>query len=259
MTLRADAITFAYPCGTTILHDVSLALRPGVVTGLFGPNGCGKSTLLRCLNGSLRPRQGEVTLDNQSIGKLSRREIAARIAVAQQDSPADVPFTVRQTVMLGRFSHNDGWTDESPKDVASVEKNLERLGVLALAERPFGRLSGGERQRVVIARALTQLGDVLLLDEPNAHLDLRHQLDVYRIAKETAAEGKAVLIICHDLILAPLSIDEAVVMRAGRIVAQGKPHETLSPEIIRDVFEADVEINWNASVVTCDTGSMNAD
>jgi iron complex transport system ATP-binding protein len=245
MILRADHVTFAYRDGEPVLHDASLEVRPGIVTGLFGPNGSGKTTLLRCLNGSLRPSSGRVLLGEALLAGMSHRQVASHIAVVPQDTPSDVPLTVKQMVMLGRYAHANLWGEESLQDTRIAEACMERLGVAALAHRPFGQLSGGERQRTIIARALAQQGRVVLMDEPNAHLDLPHQLEVYRLARSLAAEGQAVLMICHDLLIAPLMVDVAVVMQGGRIVACGSPRQVLTPSLLREVFGTTADITWN--------------
>jgi len=244
MVLRAEQITFAYGVQGKALRDVSLELRPGVVIGLFGPNGSGKSTLLRCLNGSLTPQSGRVFLDGQAVAAMDRRAVARRVAVVPQDTPIDVPLTVREVVMLGRYAHGSMWDKESPEDARIVSFCLERLGISDLAGRPFSHLSGGERQRTVIARALAQQGSVLLLDEPNTHLDLAHQLEVYRLARTLAAEGQSVLIICHDLLLSPLLIDIAAVMHLGQIVVSGDVREVLTTEVLAQVFSTTASISW---------------
>ena len=234
---------------------MSLELHPGVVTGLFGPNGSGKSTLLRCLNGSLKPQSGHVLLDGQAVAAMDRRAIARHVAVVPQDTPVDVPLTVREVVMLGRYAHWNTWDQESPEDARIVGVCLERLGIADLANRPFSHLSGGERQRAVIARALAQQGSVLLLDEPNTHLDLAHQLEVYRLARSLAAEGQAVLIICHDLLVSPLMVDTAVVMDRGRIVATGSVHDVFDARLLAEVFATKASISWgNGSRVSAQFG-----
>jgi iron complex transport system ATP-binding protein len=245
MILRADRITFAYGDGAAVLRDVSLELRPGVITGLFGPNGSGKSTLLRCLNGTLTPVSGEVRLDQHPIAAMTRRQIARSIAVVPQDTPPDTPLTVRQMVMLGRYAHATAWDQESPADGHSVAVCMARLGVAHLAQRPLGQLSGGERQRTIIARALAQQGSVLLMDEPNAHLDLAHQLEVYRLARTLAGEGQAVLLICHDLLVAPLMVDAAIAMHQGQIVAIGQAREVLTAQRLAEVFNTTARIAWD--------------
>ena len=143
MILQAEHITFAYDATQNVLQDVSMELHPGVVTGLFGPNGSGKSTLLRCLNGSPKPQSGRVLLDGQAVATLDRRAVARVIAVVPQDTPADVPLTVHEVVMLGRYAHWSTWDQESSEDARIVGDCLERLGITDLADRPFSHLSGG--------------------------------------------------------------------------------------------------------------------
>ncbi|MGA2032415.1 MAG: ABC transporter ATP-binding protein [Thermoguttaceae bacterium] len=247
MILRAEHVTFAYDAAENVLQDVSLELHPGAVTGLFGTNGSGKSTLLRCLNGSLKPQSGHVFLDGQAVAAMDRRAVARQVAVVPQDTPVDVPLTVHEVVMLGRYAHWSAWDQESPEDARIVGVCLERLGIADLANRAFSHLSGGERQQTVIARALAQQGRILLLDEPNTHLDLAHQLEVYRLARTLAAEGQTVLIICHDLLVSPLMVDRAAVMHRGRIVASGAVREVLDAKLLREVFAAKVDISWDGA------------
>jgi iron complex transport system ATP-binding protein len=247
MNLRAERISFAYGSGPPVLRHVDLDLPPGAVTGLFGPNGSGKSTLLRCLNGSLRPQSGGVSLGDRPLARMGCREIARHVAVVPQDTPPDVPLTVREAVMLGRYAHGSAWAQNSIEDAMIVNQCMQRLAIAHLADRPFSQLSGGERQRTVIARALAQQGEVLLLDEPNAHLDLAHQLEVYRLAKALAREGQAVLIICHDLLVSPLMVDTALVLNRGQLVATGCPREVLASDLLTTVFGARVAISWEGA------------
>jgi iron complex transport system ATP-binding protein len=227
-----------------VLNHVSLEVVPGQVTALFGPNGCGKSTLLRCMNGSLRPQTGRVLLDGQPIAGLMHRQIARRIAVVPQDTPADVPFTVEQMVSLGRYASWGLWDQESENDRRAVADSLARVGIGHLAGRFFNELSGGERQRVVIARALAQDGQVVLLDEPAAHLDIAHQLELYRLVQSLAAEGRAVLMVCHDLLIAPMFVDVAVLMAAGRIIASGSPRESLNSAQLEHAYGLALNLTW---------------
>lgn len=252
MTLRCDHLGFAYGSGRPVLEDISLELAPGLVTGLFGPNGSGKSTLLRCMSGALLPQSGRVLLDEAPIATLARRQIARHIAIVPQDTPADVPLSVREVAMLGRYPHGDLWSNQTADDQAIVAAALDRVGVEHLADRPFAHLSGGERQRVVIARALAQDAPILLLDEPNSHLDLAHQLEVYRLAQALAREGKAVLIICHDLLVSPLFIDTAVLLHAGQVAATGRPADVLSREAMTKFFATRATIAWEEHRITAD-------
>lgn len=245
MILRAVNLSFAYRNAEPVLNDVSLDILPGVVTGLFGPNGSGKSTLLRCLSGSLVPFAGQSLLDGRPIARMTRREIARHIAVIPQDTPCDVPLTVREMVVLGRYPHGNLLADQTPQDTRIVNESLERLGIQNLAHRPFSQLSGGERQRVIIARALAQQAPIILMDEPNAHLDLAHQLEVYHLARSLAQEGKSVLMICHDLLIAPLMMDKALIFSKGSIVATGAPRDILTPDRLWQIFGLRAMLQWN--------------
>ena len=244
MNLRAENITFGYDPREPVLHNVTLEVAPGLVTALFGPNGCGKSTLLRCLNGSLRPQTGRVMMEDRPVSAMLPREVARQIAVVPQDTPHDVPFTAAQMVMLGRYARWDAWGQESSEDTEIVQACLRRMNVADLADRPFSTLSGGERQRVVIARALAQEGCILLLDEPATHLDIAHQLEVYRLVRDLAAEGMAVLMVCHDILVAPMFVDTAVLLSDGRVLASGPAADVLTADDIANAFGCKAEIVW---------------
>jgi iron complex transport system ATP-binding protein len=244
MNLRAESITFGYDPAEPVFRNVTLEVAPGRVTALFGPNGCGKSTLMRCMNGSLRPQLGRVMIDAHPVHAMTPREVAHHIAVVPQDTPHDVPFTATQMVMLGCYARWGIWGQESPEDTEIVQACLRRMNVADLADRPFSHLSGGERQRVVIARALAQEGRVLLLDEPALHLDIAHQLELYRLVRQLAAEGGAVLMVCHDIVMAPLYVDTAVLMAGGRILAEGSASSVLTTDNIAAAFGAHAHITW---------------
>ena len=244
MNLRVENLSFSYHAGEPVLRNVSLEIRPGRVTGLFGPNGSGKSTLLRCLTGGLRPQAGAVWLDGRRVAELPPPEIARHLAVVPQDTPATLAFTALEMVLLGRFAHWSLGQVASAEDVRIARESLARVDAGHLADRCFAELSGGERQRVVVARALAQQTRVLLFDEPAAHLDVRHQIEVYQLAEWLAGEGHTVLMVCHDLFLAPLHVAEVVLLKAGRIFAQGPVAETLTPGNIAAVFNCGLELAW---------------
>jgi len=244
MNVRAENITFGYDPAEPVLRNVTLEVVPGRVTALFGPNGCGKSTLLRCMNGSLRPQSGRVMIGDGCAGDMTPCEVARQVAVVPQETPPDVPFTAAEMVMLGRYARWDAWGQESPEDCEVVRACLERMNVADLADRPFSHLSGGERQRVVIARALAQQSQVLLMDEPALHLDIAHQLELYRLVRELAAEGQAVLMVCHDVFLGPMFVDTAVLMSGGNIVALGPPGDVLSSKNLSAAFGVSASIAW---------------
>jgi iron complex transport system ATP-binding protein len=247
MNLKAENITFGYDPAEPVLRGVTLEVVPGRVTALFGPNGCGKSTLLRCMNGSLRPQGGHVMIGGDDVGAMTPREVARHVAVVPQDTPADVPFTAAEMVMLGRYALWDAWGQELPEDREVVWTCLERMNVANLAARPFSHLSGGERQRVVIARALAQQGQVLLLDEPALHLDIAHQLELYRLVRDLAAEDLAILMVCHDILVAPMFVDTAVLLSDGRVLASGPAADVLTVDGIANVFGCRAEITWTGN------------
>jgi iron complex transport system ATP-binding protein len=247
MNLRIEGLNFAYQPGTPVLRDVSLEIGAGRVTGLFGPNGSGKSTLLRCLNGSLRPQAGRVWIGDRDAAKLSPREMARLIAVVSQDTPVSLPFTALEVVLLGRYPHGELWQADSLEDIGFARECLARLDVADLWERHFDQLSGGERQRVIVARALAQQAPVMLWDEPTSHLDIKHQLGLYRLARELAAEDRAVVMVCHDLFLAPLFADQAVLMKAGSAFAMGSAAEVLRPVNLSRAFSVNMTLSWPAN------------
>jgi len=247
MILRAEHIDFAYRPGRAVLRDVSVEVWPGKVTALFGPNGCGKSTLLRCLNASLRPQGGRIVVNGRDAVDLTPRQLARQVAVVPQDSPVDVPFTASQMVMLGRYAHWGLWGQESPEDRRVVAESLARAGAGDLADRSFAELSGGERQRVIIARALAQQGKALLLDEPTSHLDISHQLDLYRLVRSLAQEGQAVLMVCHDIFLAPMFVETAILMSSGRIHSIGAVTDVLTRPNLASTYGVETTIAWNGT------------
>ena len=220
----------------TVLHGTDVALAPGGLIALVGPNGAGKSTLLRALAGLVRPTAGAVTLDGTDIATLSRAALATRIAVVPQTFDTLFPFTAREIVGLGRSARLGLFARPSAADVAAVTRAIADQDLDALADRRIDALSGGERQRVVLAMAFAQESDVLLLDEPTAHLDPAHQRGTLRRVADLARDrGVIALAVLHDLNLAALA-DRVIVLDAGRIAADGPPAEALAPEVLAAVF-----------------------
>lgn len=220
-----------------VVSGVSFDLRPGRFLGLLGPNGGGKSTLLRVAMGVLRPRRGRVELGGRDLATLRRGEVARRVAVVPQDAPLPASFSCADIVLMGRTPHLGWLSAEGPSDRAVVARALQLVGADGYADRRVGELSGGERQRVVLARALAQEPDVLLLDEPTSHLDPAHQLAVLDlVAALVRTAGVAVLGVFHDLNLAAGYCDELLVLAGGRIVARGVPGAVLDADLIRRVY-----------------------
>ncbi len=204
---------------------------------VLGPNGAGKSTLVRAVTGLLAPARGEVWLEGRPLSGWSRREVAQRVAVVPQHVEPPEGLSVRQTVAMGRAPHQGAWLRPGPGDEAAVDDALGRCDLVALADRSVDRLSGGEFRRVMVARALAQGAGVLVLDEPTAHLDLRHVLDLVAVARREADDGRAVLMVVHDLPTAALVADEALLLGSdGRVVAAGEASDVLQREPLEQAF-----------------------
>jgi iron complex transport system ATP-binding protein len=237
--LAADTVSVAYG-DRAILTDVSLSLCAGERVALVGPNGAGKSTLLRVLTGVMEPRAGDVALRGEAIGLLDRKAVARQIAVVPELVQVPFAMSVREVVGLGRLPHDPPLSGPRPVDDDAVEAALERVGVAHLADRDARRLSMGERQLVFVAIALAQAAPILVLDEPTAHLDIRHQVEVMQLLVDlNQRDGVTVLAVLHDLALAANFFPRVALMRAGRIVADGSPATTLDAGHIRSVFGVD--------------------
>lgn len=242
--LACAALGFAYG-ERRVLDAVSLTVAPGEIVGLLGPNGAGKSTLVRVVSGVLGGYTGRVLLGGSELAALSRREVARRVAVVPQEPRFDFPFTVLEIVLMGRHPHLSGLAFEAAEDLALARAALARAGAAELADRPIERLSAGERQRVVFARALAQAAPLLLLDEPVSFLDLRYQVELFDRVRELAAEGRAVLAVLHDLNLAAEYCDRVVLLKQGRVIAQGPTAEALSYLHLKAAYETEVYVDVN--------------
>jgi len=227
--------------GRVVLAGVDLALAPGELLLLAGRNGAGKTTLLRTAAGLLAPVRGTVELAGRPLASLGRREVARQVACVAQETALPFPFTAGQLVLLGRTPHLGLLAFESRADVAVAERALERLGLAALADRSVLELSGGERQLVHLARGLAQEAPVLLLDEPTAHLDLAHRALVLGCLRDLAAEGRALLVVSHDLFAAGFA-NRVALLAEGRILAAGAPLDVIRPDHLRAAFGVETEV-----------------
>ena len=244
MKLKMKNVVFAYS-SVPVLNEVCLELGSSEVLGIVGPNGSGKSTLIRCIDNILKPQKGSILLNEQEIRKLSRIEIARRIGYVPQSSAQIFPTTVFDVVLMGRRPHAR-WRS-SDEDIDKVVEILELLGIEDFALRDFGELSGGEHQKVLLARALAQEADVLLLDEPTSNLDIRHQLEVMDIIEVLVREREiSVIIAIHDLNLASRFSDTLVFLNKGRIYDAGEPAQVLTQENIRNVYGVEAIVSKNS-------------
>jgi len=237
MSYRVQGVGFEYG-----LHEATFDLvEPGLVA-IAGPNGAGKSTLLGIMAGLRHPYSGSCMYGEREVREWRRREFARRVAFLPQMFRLGFPFTAEQVVLMGRTPYGGGWF-ESPDDFQFAEQAMSITDTLAFRDRDFRSLSGGERQRVVLASALAQRPETLLLDEPTTFLDLRHQISMYRLLAELGREGMLVVSVTHDLNLALQFADRAIVLDQGRVAADGAPREVLTPGLVHQVFAVHATIH----------------
>ncbi len=241
--LGVRGICLAYHPGHPVIEDLSTAITPGAVTMIVGPNACGKSTLLRAMSRVLSPGSGQVVLDGRDIATLAPKKLARRVGMLAQSSIAPPGITVHELVARGRYPYQSLLRQWSADDDAAVTEAMERTDVVGLANRHVSALSGGQRQRVWVAMALAQRTDILLLDEPTTYLDLAHQVDLLELCRDLNAElGTTIVAVLHDLNQACRYGDEVIAMRAGSILAHGRPEEVVTAEMVEEVFGLKVQV-----------------
>lgn len=225
----------------TILHEIEMSMSRGHVVSIIGPNGAGKTTLLKSLASILPPTRGKVWLDGRDVRSFSANELAQKQGYVPQHSSFGFPLTVLETILLGRKPYIK-W-GITAKDMQIVADIMEKLQLTAMSERYLDELSGGERQKVLIARALAQEPEVLLLDEPTSALDIRHQLEVLELVRELAVQQQVLIVlILHDLELAARYSDHIYLLKDGEIFASGRPEEVCTPSHLEQVYGVQVEI-----------------
>jgi iron complex transport system ATP-binding protein len=241
--LEVRDLWFAYRPGRPVLDRLTLGVGRGRLVGVLGPNGSGKTTLLRILLRLLEPGRGEVLLAGRALRDYPRGSLARRMAYVPQETASALAFTVLETVLMGRSPHTGALGFETAADWHAAREALRLTQAEDFAERGLDELSGGERQRVIIARALAQEPDLLLLDEPTAFLDIRHQHAIYALLGRLVRDrGLTVLCVSHDLSLAGAYADDLALVKAGRVVAAGPPAEVLRADILQDVYETPLEV-----------------
>jgi iron complex transport system ATP-binding protein len=229
-----------------VLHEVSLEVGRGEFVGLIGPNGCGKTTLLRVASGILPPVSGRVQVAGENIRHLARRRLAKTMACLLQDFSLDLPFTVREVALMGRWPHLPRFGWETRQDHQVAQRAMELADVSHLADRPITKISGGERQRAFIAMCLAQQPQVLLLDEPTNHLDIAHQLSLLDLIRSLNRQaGMTVLAVFHDLNLASEYCDRLLLLDCGRVDVEGSPQDVLTANRIGKVYDANVLVEPN--------------
>ncbi len=245
MKLEVNGIEFSYG-SIPILKSISLEVDQSEILGILGPNGSGKTTLIKCINRILTPSQGSIALDEEDVLRMKHKDVAKHFGYVPQNSVNDLSCpTVFEVVMMGRRPYSMGW-QYSKSDEDKVWASLEELEVADLAPRPFDHLSSGQTQRVLMARAICQEADVLLLDEPTSNLDVRYQIEVMntvrRLVKEKDVSAFAII---HDIDMAMRYCDKAVILSKGKIIAAGSVEDVITPENIKNAYGVDVVIDRN--------------
>jgi len=239
--IQTRNLSFAYK-DRAVLHAVSLSVKSGEMAGVLGPNGSGKTTLLKILSAVLRG-QGEVELNGKNVATYGRRELSRLFAVVQQEARVNFPYTAAEIVLMGRATYHSPLALEGKKDLEIARASMDLTDSLSLWNRYLHELSGGEKQRVMIARALAQEPAILLLDEPSAFLDLKHQVQVFELLRRLNRErGLTIVAALHDLNLAALFFPRLIMLRDGKIYRDGSPSEVLTENTIEEVYGIRVRI-----------------
>ncbi len=235
-------LSFAYP-GKPVLHGLSLEVNQGERVALLGPNGSGKSTLIKILSHTLEPTTGEVRLWGQSIQSYGRKELSQKVGVVPQETHASFPYTVAEMVLMGRASYQAPFTLESDQDLGIAQESMRLTDTLPLANRYLHELSGGEKQRVILARALAQEAEILLLDEPTTFLDIKHQIQIHELVLDLNLSRRITVIAAlHDLNLASLYFPRLIMLHEGQVYRVGSPQEVLTEAAIFEVYGAHVQV-----------------
>jgi len=247
MTLAATDLAFGYR-GVAVGRGVSLSLRTGEVLCLLGPNGGGKTTLLKTLLGLIPAHAGSITLDGRDLARFSRAELARRVGYVPQAHAAFFPFTVREVVLMGRAARVGLFSAPGARDRDVAYRVLDVLGITHLADRAYTQISGGERQMTLIARALAQEPEILVMDEPTANLDFGNQARVLERIDSLSSSGLAILLSTHDPDHAFACADSVALLHGGGLIAAGPPRETLTADTLKRLYGIDVTVSYLSEI-----------
>lgn len=237
---QVHPLSFRYDA-VPVLQEIEFVIEPGEFVGIIGPNGSGKTTLLKLLAAILQPDVGKIEFEGLELHRWSRQDLAQKVAVVPQETVFLYPYTVLEIVLMGRAPYTSLFGFDRPEDLQIARESLKQVGLLSMADRPIQGLSGGERQLAVIARALTQKPEVLLLDEPTAYLDIRHQQEIYDLLiRLNQKQQLTVVVVSHDLNLASQYCHRLIMLSGGRIQADGSAEKVLTQDRIKSVYGCQV-------------------
>ncbi|MGL4373140.1 MAG: ABC transporter ATP-binding protein [Turicibacter sp.] len=228
--------------GIDVVKDVNFQVEQGQILSIVGPNGCGKTTILKAI-ANLIDYRGDILLEDNQLRTMKRNQLAKKIAIMTQSADIYFPYTVFETVALGRYAHLTGiFSTLSKTDNEMILNCIENVGLIDYKDKLISELSGGQLQRVYLARAFAQDPDILLLDEPTNHLDLKYQIEIlYYINKWTKDHNKTVVGVLHDLNLVQMFSEEVIMIKDGQIVKTGKPHEVFEEELLKEVYDINIK------------------
>ena len=243
LLLKVEQLNFAYD-SDPILNDITFSISDMEFVGLIGPNGSGKSTLLKLVGGILHNKNGQIDFKGNPIGSIPKKELAKSITWIPQDYPMVFPFTVQEIVLMGRHPYLTPLSFEGEEDYQIAQRAMDITQTLQFAERYFNEISGGEKQRVMLASAIAQEPEIMLLDEPTSALDLKYQIQILNILKRLNEQKKITLILAmHDLNLASRYCQRLILLKDGAIVCDGPPKDVLQKEVIEKVYGVEVELH----------------
>ncbi|QWC00752.1 ABC transporter ATP-binding protein [Mycoplasmatota bacterium] len=229
-----------------VVDDLTMNIEKGSITTIIGPNGCGKSTLLKAMSRILEPIQGDILLDGKDLFSIPTKEIARKLAFLPQSQNILNGLTVFELISYGRYPYQKGVGKLSEKDMKAIHKAMDLTHITELKDRGIDQLSGGQRQRVWIAMSLAQETDMIFLDEPTTYLDIAHQLDVLHLLEKLNKEtNKTIVMVLHDINQAAYFSDYVIAIKEGKVIKSGLGEDVITKEIIKDVFQVDVEIMFD--------------
>lgn len=246
--LRVENVSASYR-KIKVLEGIEFQVEEGEFLGIIGPNGAGKTTLLKIMTGVKQPSSGKVMLNNRNINDFSRKEIAKIMAVVPQNAFIPSLFMVEDVVLMGRYSHQRNRFYTTKEDIAICEEVMRKTDTIAFRHRQMNELSGGERQRVIIARSLAQQPKILLLDEPTANLDIKHQMKILTLIKTLVQQdGITAIMVIHDLNLAARFCDRLILLSNQKIYTQGRPEEVLMAQNLAKTYEVKTKLQYNPTI-----------